>query len=249
MKSTTLFIRIFLFALFLISFIACTTEDGSFDSGGQAGSRARFASKGDCLYVLNDQTLMTFDVSDSSKIVLKDDFALQSGMETIFPTDSILFLGSINGMFLMDVQDPFHPEYLSSYQHVTSCDPVVVSGTYAYVTLRTDPNNWQCSRSVNELHVIDLRDVQKPMQVARYSMVNPKGLAYQNKKIFVCDGLDLVVMDASDPVDLIELDRFKMDGEPYDVIATEGSLVVSYAMGVQQYVFEGDSLRSISNVW
>ena len=158
-------------------------------------------------------------------------------------------MGSTSGMFIYNLNNPAKPQYVSSYSHFTSCDPVIVSGKYAYVTLRSEQGNWSCSRIVNELQVIDISNISQPFEAASYTMVNPKGLAMANGTLFVCDGLDLVAMDATDPLKMKELKRFKMDGTPYDVIARNGLLTVSYSQGVVQYSYEGDTMQMLSVVY
>lgn len=248
-------IRIFLFVFASLILVSCDefgfSQDSntSSDATGTGGSMARFTVKGDYLYVLTDIYLQTYDISDSTKLDLKSSIYLEGLIETIFPSGNYLFMGSTTGMFVYDLDNPFKPEYVSSYSHFTSCDPVIVDGNYAYVTLRSNPNVWSCTRSINELQVIDISNIKNPIKVSSYLMENPKGLALANKTLFVCDGLDLVVMDANNPLELEEIKRFKMDGTPYDVIAKDGILTVSYSEGLVQYSYVGDTIQMLSVVY
>ena len=54
-------------------------------------------------------------------------------LKTIFNKGNRLFLGSTNGLYIYDITIPATPRYISEFLHVTSCDPVVVDDTYAYV--------------------------------------------------------------------------------------------------------------------
>ena len=125
---------------------ACDTTPSSSDvthsSNGTGGSMARFTCKGDYLYVVDENNLTTYNVSDSSKIVLKSRTFVGGAMETIFPADSMLFIGSKSGMFIFNLKKPAVPEFLSRYNHITSCDPVVVQGKYAYITLHSSEESW-----------------------------------------------------------------------------------------------------------
>jgi hypothetical protein len=159
---------------------------------------ARFACIGDYLYTIDDNSLSTFNISDSSKIVPTSRISANwSRIETIFPKDSLLFLGSMQGMYIYNLKNPAKPEFVYLYRHVVSCDPVVVQGRYAYVTLRTDFSGNSCSRGFNQLEVIDVKTLTNPRNVGTYTMQNPRGLGIDGATLFVCDGMDLLVMDAS----------------------------------------------------
>ena len=241
-----------------IMFLACIgllwacdiyTTDSSGDSTGKGGSMARFTCKSGYLYVLSSHTLSTYDISDSSKILLKSRTNVGGTMETLFPTDSLLFMGSTSGMYIYNLKNPSAPKFISLYTHFTSCDPVVVQGQYAFVTLRSNADSWSCSRNVNELQVIDIRNINHPIEKVNYPMINPKGLAIDGNRIFVCDGMNLVVMDAGDPLMMTELKRITLDGMPYDLIAKNGLLTVSYSAGIKQYAYDGDTIQKLSVIY
>ncbi len=220
-------------------------------SSGTGGSMARFACVGNHLYVVDDTYLQTFDISDSTKITRTARFqsSWNTRVETIFPTDSLLFLGTTTGMYIFKLSDPSTPQFVYRYTHVTSCDPVVVQGKYAYVTLRTDYDTWSCSQGVNQLEVIDLSNITSPKKVGTYPMVNPRGLGIDGSHLFLCDGMDLLVMDATDPLALISLKRIELDSTPYDVIAKNGVLTLSYASGIKQYTYSNDTIQLLSTIY
>ena len=72
------------------------------------------------------------------------------GLETIFQYKNNLFIGSQTGMYIYDLSDPAVPEQLSVFNHLRSCDPVVVDDDYAYVTLRSGTF---CMNGNNQLDV------------------------------------------------------------------------------------------------
>jgi hypothetical protein len=220
-------------------------------SSGVGGSMARFACVGDHLYIVDENFLQTFDISDSSKIQRTSRIASSWGanIETIFPTDSLLFLGSTSGMFIYNIKNPALPSYVSLYTHVISCDPVVVQGKYAYVTMRTDPDSWSCNRGVNQLEVIDVSNIASPVSKATYALTNPRGLAIDGNMLFVCDGMELVVWNASNPLSLQKTTRIELDGTPYDVIARNGILTLTYSSGVKQYSYSNNTLQEISTIY
>lgn len=236
----------------LVSCDAYLSDGGSSDSSsGTGGSMATFTCVGDHLYVVDESFLQTFDISDSTKIERTSRIlaSWRTRVETIFPTDSLLFLGSTSGMYIYNLDDPSEPEFVYLYEHVTSCDPVVVQGKYAYVTLRTDNDSWSCSNGVNQLEVVDLSRITNPRQIGAYPMLNPRGLGIDGSNLFVCDGMDLVVMDASNPLLLKEVKRFELDSTPYDVIAKNGVLTLSYSSGLKQYAYTTDTIYEISTIY
>lgn len=235
-------------------FYACDAGfmgDSSDSSSGTGGSMARFACIGNHLYIVDDTYLQTFDISDSSKITQTSRLAASwgSNIETIFPKDSLLFLGSTGGMYIFNLKSPSSPRFVSLIQHFTSCDPVVVQGKYAYVTLRTDNEVTSCSRGVNELQVIDISNIDEPISKGVYVMENPKGLAIDGNQLFVCDGMNLVVMDVTNPLQVTETKRFELDGTPYDVIAKNGILILSYSSGLKQYSYSAGTIQEISTLY
>lgn len=226
------------------------SSDGSDSSTGTGGSMARFACVGDYLYTIDENSLSTFNISDSSKIVPTSRISAQwSRIETIFPKDSLLFLGSMQGMYIYNLKNPAKPEFVHLYTHVVSCDPVVVQGKYAYVTLRTDFSGNFCNRGVNQLEVIDVSLLTNPRKVGTYNMQNPRGLGIDGTSLFVCDGMDLLVMNATNPLDLKVVKRMALDGTPFDVIAKNGILTLSYSSGVKQYAYSNDTIQEISTIY
>ena len=81
-------------------------------------------------------------------------------METIFPLGDKLFLGTSTGMYIYGISTAGTPRQISFYEHVIACDPVVSDGEYAYVTLNASRE--ECWRSVNELQIIDLQNIERP---------------------------------------------------------------------------------------
>lgn len=240
------------FLMLVLFLAACDSLIGSGDSNtGTGSSMSRFACIGTNLYVVDSECLQTFDVSDSSKIVRTSRIAAgwNSDIETIFPADTLLFLGSRTGMYIYNLKTPSAPAFVYRYNHVVSCDPVVVQGKYAYVTMRSDFDSWSCSNGSNQLEVIDISDIREPVSKGLYPMTNPRGLAIDGGLLFVCDGLDIAVLDASNPLAITEIKRIELDATPLDVIAKNGNLIVSYAAGLKQYAYANDTIEEISTIY
>src|SRR5690606_11985836 len=107
------------------------------------------------------------------------------GIETIFPFDNKLFIGSTTGMHIYDIGNPASPEAMAVYNHVTACDPVIVNEKYAFVTLRS--GNF-CQPGTDLLEVIDIEDPYHPRLLKSYPMENPHGLGLSGDNLYVCEG-------------------------------------------------------------
>lgn len=169
---------------------------GSGSGPGVGGSLARFTITNDHLYLLDGGDLQTVNVSTETDPVAKTRTYLSWDIETIFPYKTNLFIGSSSGMYILDITSPESPARISTYQHVRSCDPVVVDDNYAYVTLRSGT---ACQGLTNQLEVIDIKNLQSPRLLKTYPMTNPRGLGLDENILFICDGEDgLKTFDATD---------------------------------------------------
>jgi hypothetical protein len=232
-----------------VLFDAVNTGSGSMaESGNQSGvggSMARFAITGDYLYAVDDINLLTFDISDQepTKVDKQD---LGWAIETIFPHEQNLYIGSDSAMYIFDITTPETPKQMSIYTHLTACDPVVVEGNHAFVTLREGE---RCPRAVNRLEVIDVQDPYSPQKIAFYEMISPHGLGVDSGNLFVSEGdHGLKVMDASDPKN-IKLLRHIKDIKTYDVIPYNNVLMVTGESGIVQYDYSDiENLNHLSTI-
>ena len=201
---------------------------------GKAGSLSRFAISSGHLYSVDDQNLQMFDVTQPADPVPGNEVSIGFLIETIFPYNDKLFIGSQSEMFIYDNANPENPTYVSSFTHATSCDPVVANDSLAYVTLRTGNT---CQGIQNQLDVLDVRDVYNPMLMTSYQMENPHGLGIDAHVLFLCEGeYGLKVFDTSDSyaIDRHLLAHFK-DIHAFDVIPLNGVLIVIGDDGIYQY--------------
>lgn len=221
----------------LRSEVAWASADNSFSTqtgttaSGVGGSMARFVITGDYLYAVDKQNLLTFDIAsqEPSETSRKN---VGWDIETIFSHKSSLYIGSESAMYIYDISASASPSQLSVYQHLTACDPVVVEGNYAFVTLR---NGDRCARGVNRLEVINVEDQTSPQKVATYEMANPHGLGIDDGDLFVSEGENgLKIMDAENPLE-IKLLRHIKDIKTFDVIPFNDVLMVTGDDGIYQY--------------
>lgn len=223
-------------------FSASTNAAASAPSAaGKGGSLARFAILGENLYTVDEHSLRLFDLANPTAPTPGQKIPLQFGVETIYPKDHYLFLGTQRGMYIFDAATPQAPRQVAYYQHVVSCDPVVVDDRYAYVTLR---NGRSCGGGPNQLQVIDLTTLSQPRLARTYSMTGPQGLGVDGTQLFVCDLDGLKVFDTSQAPLLTQTQSFPI--KVVDVIPDAGTLMAIGADGLYQYSYTGASLKQLS---
>lgn len=177
------------------SAVANESAGGQDQTVGIGGSLARFTIANNTLYVVNEEQLDAFDLSNPAQPQKTGEVVLGWGVETIFPAGNELYIGTNTGMHIMDASDPLNPQLLSTMEHVRACDPVVVSGDRAYVTLRSGT---ECNGFTNQLEVIDITDKTNPVRLETYPMQGPVGLTVGNDKLFICEptfGMSIFELD------------------------------------------------------
>ncbi|MDX9848015.1 MAG: hypothetical protein RBT74_13615 [Tenuifilaceae bacterium] len=202
---------------------------------GVGGSMARFMLNQEYLYVIAiPSRLKTVNTSTVESMVVIDSVDIPRNMETLFMLEDKLFIGTTTGMLIFGLENPGVPRQISAYDHITACDPVVVDGQFAYVTLRSGNN---CNNAQNLLEVIDISSIEHPFLVKSYPMYNPHGLGVDENLLFICDGdAGLKIYDKSDPLQ-IHMNQLKHypDFNTYDVIPFGGVLMMVGAEGIYQY--------------
>lgn len=180
------------------------------------GSMARFTTAHDHLYTIDGSEVKVFNV-EQPQPVLKNEVTMQWGIETLFPMGGSLFVGSNSGLLIYDITNPEQPTYLSTFAHATACDPVVVSGNTAYVTLR---DGTECQGFVNQLDVVDVSNLSQPSLIRTYPMSNPHGLSVVDQTLYLCEGtFGFKLFDVNDPKKISSnLLAHETGFEAYDVI-------------------------------
>lgn len=226
-------------------------SDGASGGGGTTfgigGSMARFTLFSEYLYAVDDRDLKIINISDPAQMYKENSIQLTwGGLETIFQYEEKLFFGTQTGMLVYDMANPLSPGYISEFNHINSCDPVVVQDHLAYVTLRTGNN---CGAGVNRLDIVDLKDITLPVLLKSYDMSNPHGLGIDNNSLFICDGGDgLKVYDAEDPLRLKKTAEFP-EIHAWDVIPVNGLLFMIGEDGFFQYDYSGpDNITLVSSI-
>jgi len=223
-------------------------DNAAMESGGgtgQGGSMARFMIVGDHLYAVDSHNINIFQISDLDNPQDLGDVFAGFDIETIFNRGDHLFLGSMRGMYIYDISTPGSPNFVSEFQHGTACDPVVVDGDYAYVTLRGGNG---CGATESGLYIVDISVIEKPELAVSYPLDGPYGLGIKDEKLFVCDGESgLKVYDKTDIHALKELDHFE-DIVTFDVIPMENHLIMVGDGILYQYEYLEDGIKLLSQI-
>lgn len=180
---------------------AASSSSTSNSGSGIAGSMAKMVLMNNYLYTISEpHQLGIVDVSNTPvPKKLSSSFA-GFDLETIYPFNDKLFLGSQEGMYIYDVSNPTQPTAMGTFTHGRACDPVVADGSYAYVTLHS--GTW-CGGSSNELDVVNVQNLLQPVMTGTYPMTSPQGLCKDNNLLFVCDaGSGIALYDAGNPAAL-----------------------------------------------
>lgn len=212
---------------------------------GQGGSLARFKIVEDYLYAVDNHNINVFNIQNLENPLDLDDVYAGFDIETIFNRDNHLFLGSKSGMYIYDITNPQTPTFVSEFQHGTACDPVVVDGDYAYVTLRGGNT---CGATESGLYIVDISTIADPVLAKQYPLDGPYGLGIKGNTLFICDGESgLKVYDKTDVNNLKEINHFK-DIVTFDVIPREDNLLMVGDNTLYQYKYLENNISLLSSL-
>lgn len=220
-------------------------------STGTGGSMARFTIAGNYLYAINANNMRVFDISSSGNPQPGNLVFMGGGIETVFPYQNKLFIGSMTGMLIYDISNGATPTPLGGYSHARVCDPVVVSGNYAYVTLRSNASGRCGGGNANQLDVIDISNPRAPQLKKTFPMQSPYGLGIDQNTLFVCEGEHgLKVFDATNPLAVgnNQVGHFR-NINMFDVIPLGHTLLAIGSDGLYQYDYSNPKdIRYLSRI-
>jgi hypothetical protein len=204
------------------------SHDAAPTSTSTGSSYATFAVIDDYLYYFDSGDLVTMDISTPEDPVELSRRRLDWSVETIYPTQGYLYLGGRLGMYIYSRRAPANPVKVGQLVHVRACDPVVVSGRYAYVTLRGGNT---CGQVSDVFLVVSVADPTRPEVVSETPLPTPYGLTVDHPLAYVGNGrkgltlLDVRNATAPDVLDdwpgIVAKD-FIWDGDVLYVMEFEG---------------------------
>jgi len=201
---------------------------------GVGGSMARFGLYKDFLYIVNQSSLLTFKLNSNSQVTLLNTGYVNWAAETIFITDNHLFLGTQNGLIVLSLEVPEKPAQIGNFAHMTSCDPVVIKGDLAFITLKGGST---CRGGIlNQLDIVKMSNSYTKFTLLKsYPMFGPQGLGIDDDFLFLCDGdAGLKIYNASDPMALNQIAIFPSINA-YDVIPMNNFLFMIGEKGFMLY--------------
>lgn len=213
---------------------------------GVGGSMARFAIVNERLYTVGNSELNVFNIATAHNPLFTNKKNIGWGIETIYPFQRKLFIGSTTGMFMYSISNPDHPSQIGQFNHVRSCDPVIADDEYAYVTLRSGN---VCQGFANQMDVIKLNNFSNASLVKTYPMANPHGLSKDGGLLFICDGAEGLKVYKADDANNIQLIGRVTGIETYDVIADNNLALVVARDGLYQYDYsDPKNIRLLSKL-
>ncbi len=207
-----------------------------FAKAREAGSASRFCVVRNYLYCVDHSNLVVFNIIDPKNPEFVARIDLGIGIETIYPYNNHVFIGSQTGMFVYNIDDIKIPKRVSQFTHARACDPVFVEDSIAYITLR---NGGRCGWSDNALRVVSVRNILSPTELGATSwniLSGPRGVVVEMKTAFVCDGAGGVkILDTHNPKNISIIGQ--VPGiDVFDIIKRGNTLYVIGPSGI--YLFD-----------
>lgn len=199
------FSKIFSCLVLVVMIASCSKESGSSVSSGQnastgtgqGGSLAKFTIVGNFLYAIDSHYLYSWDISNPSNPVKTNTSFMDFGLETIYPFNNYLFIGSTSGLYIYSLEQPSFPQKVAAASHARSCDPVVANDSVAFFTLK---GGSACGSAISGLYVHDVKDIYNPKVIATVPMDEPEGLGLKGSTLYICCGdQGLKVYDVLNP--------------------------------------------------
>ncbi len=187
------------------------------NSQAQSGTVNRLALHKQNLYVIsNNNITVVSDQGSFGNEVSKQQSPVED-METIFSHEDLLFVGSRTAMSIFEASENGAVDQVSSFDHATSCDPVLPHEDVAYVTLRTGDFS-ECPGNINAMLVIDVSRIDRIHELEEINMSSPYGMSIIGDQLYVGQGNNgLEIYDISNPRKPEHLNS--VDIEAFDIIA------------------------------
>jgi hypothetical protein len=211
---------------------------------GAGGSTARFTIAGNYLYVVDHTSLKSFDISNQASPVFKSKTEIGINIETIFPYQDKLFIGSSSSMYIYSLADPSKPTKTAKADYTIrmSCDPVIAKDSVAYATLRaTGP----CGGSSSALVVYNIKSISSPALIKTVSLIAPYGLGVKDSALYVCEGQEgLKIFNVRNAYNPIQVNN-KTGYTFYDVIPYGNILICQLSDGFVLYDIGANPLQPV----
>lgn len=243
-----------LFYLFLVvlTIVSCDENDASSPEaslGGTAtnGSLTRFLIANDQLLVVGDRIIKQYAIDANGSFSLFNELGVGFSLETVFYNGEYVFIGSSSGVYFLEFNPQGNLVLLSTYEHLTACDPVVAMNGLAYSTLRGTGCRFN---NGDFLDVIDYSDINNPQVLNSFFTYEPYGLALNEAYLFVCEKGGVSMYERSQNGDLTEIGFLDFQNDtPKDIILRSNHLLVRGDQGIYNMLYDGEgNLTVVSNL-
>lgn len=228
--------------IFILAGCSADGDTAASAKDGTGGSLAVFVLKGNYLYTVDHRNLNVFSLLSEAEPVKVNTINVGFDIETLSSQGDFLYIGSTNGMFIYDVENPENPQKLSAVQHFTACDPVIANETHAFVTLHSTP---VCGNDINALEIYDIADRENPVLVHRRNLTYPKGLGLYHNYLFICDD-EIKIFDVQNPAEPLLV--YSINRSCFDVIIKDDTLFAIGAGGLYRYTLNPSDITDITEV-
>jgi hypothetical protein len=234
---------------YYVAMSSTATPPGIATGKSAGGSTSRFAVDGHYLYAVLNDSLRLYNISVPSRPVYDRSIQLDPDIQTIFCYRGYLYMGAQDGVAIFDDSRPANPVQVSTFEHITSCDPVVVQNITAYATIRSGAS-CHIQGTVNKLLVFSVYDPALPRLAKEIELTNPGGLAVSGNELVVTDGKSGIrFLDVSEPSNPHLIATVKGPDSPSDVIILDSTVLVVARDGLYQYQYKnGESPRLLSRL-
>jgi hypothetical protein len=182
------------------------SESSGGGTSGTGGSYAIFAVIDSFLYYIDNQSIITMDISNAASPRKISTTYVDWSIETLFPTPDYLFIGGSSGMYVLDRSNPSYPRRIGAVTHFRAKDPVVVRDTMAYVTLRSGFDTWA---KTDELMVITIKEIANPKLIKEIPLSTPYGLTVRDTLLYVAQGNNgWTLFSLSNPLQPVKLKQW-----------------------------------------
>lgn len=231
--------RNIVYSFLLLALMAVTGCDKSSNSAASAnsssnsanGSLTRFITVGNYLYMVDNSSLKTYSIAAPANPVFKASVNVGFAIETIFPYQDKLFIGSSSAMYIYSISNPENPAFVSQVAYfVRGRDPIVAIDSVAYSTVR----NVNFPGGV--LNVFNIKNISQPQNVRIHNLQNPYGLGLKDSALYVCEAeAGLRIFNIKNTYLPAERSLFTNNETYYDVIV-QGNMLICYIKGGLSFV-------------
>lgn len=220
------------------------------NSNQAIGTINRITKAREHIYIVSNNNMIILDDNDFSKQATRIE-NVKEDMETIFPYQNTLFIGSKTSMSMYDITIENQPTEIYDFEHARSCDPVLPYNDLAFVTLRTADFS-SCPGNINALLVIDLIDLSNPTKIDEIQQSSPYGMSVIDNLLFVGNGeYGLNIYDIKNKENIV-LKKNHSEIVAYDILPDpnhSGYIFIAGSEGMNQYSLGEDlSLQLTSSI-